>query len=196
MSFLARPVALLGSRAQATSILPLRPLVASATCSSSSRKPTPANAASAIMPSPLRAFSTTPSLPKRMSGKLNPNRPKHMNQKIYVLRRWRSKRLPAPLRMGRNRYLRHWTIHRAWLLYQRQEKERRQTELMRMQASMAGALEELRTTSGPGSRGEGYLYRLAVKKARVWGLNAIPIEYARMQTETPPREAWNHAWRP
>ena len=66
---------------------------------------------------------------------------------------------------------------------------------MRMQQSMEMALEELWRTSGPGTRSEGYLYRMAIMKARVWSLNAIPIEYARMQTDTPPRLAWDHEWR-
>ena len=130
-----------------------------------------------------------------MSGPLNPNAPKTADQKIYVMRRYRAKRLPAPLRMARNRYLRHWTIHRAWQLYQRQERERRRRELLRMQQGIEMALEELRRTAGPGTRTQGYLYRLATMKTKVWGLDAIPIEYARMQTETPARLAWDHGWR-
>lgn len=39
--------------------------------------------------------------------------------------------VPSPLRFARNRALRHWTIHRAWLLYQRQERERQEYELQR-----------------------------------------------------------------
>ena len=39
--------------------------------------------------------------------------------------------VPAPLRFARNRALRHWTIHRAWLLYQRKEREREGHELER-----------------------------------------------------------------
>lgn len=42
------------------------------------------------------------------------------------------RKVPAPLRFGRNRHLRHWTIHRAWLLWQRQEREREENELMRL----------------------------------------------------------------
>lgn len=41
------------------------------------------------------------------------------------------RRVPAPLRFARNRYLRHWTIHRAWLLFQRRERERREREMQR-----------------------------------------------------------------
>ncbi|KAI0376267.1 hypothetical protein F5Y04DRAFT_286083 [Hypomontagnella monticulosa] len=102
--------------------------------------------------------------------------------------------VPAPLRFARNRALRHWTIHRAWLLYQRKEREREGHELERMYQSMHNACEELRKTSGPGSRDEGYLYRVAMEKKGMYGHNAVPIEYARPQTETPAREPWNHEW--
>jgi len=86
-------------------------------------------------------------------------------------------RIPPPLRMGRNRHLRHWTIHRAWLLFRRRERE------------------ELRLTAGPGTRDEGYLYRVAMEKKGVYGLHGVPIEYARAQTETPAKVAWNHDWK-
>ncbi|KAK3306462.1 uncharacterized protein B0T15DRAFT_394913 [Chaetomium strumarium] len=105
------------------------------------------------------------------------------------------KRIPPPLRMGRNRYLRHWTIHRAWLLFRRREREARERNLMRQYQSMNAACEELRLTSGPGTREEGYLFRVAMEKKGVWGLNGIPIEYARAQTETPAKVAWNHDWK-
>lgn len=105
-----------------------------------------------------------------------------------------SRAVPSPLRFGRNRALRHWTIHRAWLLYQRKERERQAHELERMYRSMHNACEELRNTSGPGTREEGYLYRMAMLKHGMYGHNAVPIEYARPQTETPARQAWNHEW--
>jgi large subunit ribosomal protein L40 len=38
----------------------------------------------------------------------------------------------------------------------------------------------------------GKLYRLAMKKTGIWG--GVPIEYARIQTETPPKDGWNHGW--
>ncbi|GAW10776.1 hypothetical protein ANO14919_001110 [Xylariales sp. No.14919] len=103
--------------------------------------------------------------------------------------------VPAPLRFARNRALRHWTIHRAWLLFQRKERERQAHELERMYQSMHSACEELRKTSGPGTRDEGYMYRVAMEKHGLYGHNAVPIEYARAQTETPPRQAWNHEWK-
>ncbi|CAI4211954.1 unnamed protein product [Parascedosporium putredinis] len=92
------------------------------------------------------------------------------------------------------KWLRHWTIHRAWLLHQRHVREARQKELMRMQQGMFEACEELRKTSGPGLRPEGYLYRVGMEKKGVYGPKGIPIEYARLQTDTPAREAWNHNW--
>ncbi len=104
-------------------------------------------------------------------------------------------RLPPPLRFARNRYLRHWTIHRAWLLFRRREREAREATLMRQHQSMHAACEELRLTEGPGTRDQGYLYRVAMEKKGVYGLKGIPIEYARAQTETPARTPWNHDWK-
>jgi large subunit ribosomal protein L40 len=63
-----------------------------------------------------------------------------------------------------------------------------------MYQSMASACEELRQTSGPGTLSEGYLYRVAMEKKGLFSHTAIPIEYARAQTETPARIAWNHEW--
>ncbi|KAI3318278.1 hypothetical protein HD806DRAFT_540359 [Xylariaceae sp. AK1471] len=114
--------------------------------------------------------------------------------RIVNLKSSMSRAVPAPLRFARNRALRHWTIHRAWMLYQRKERERQAHELERMYQSMHNACEELRNTSGPGTREEGYLYRVAMEKHGLYGHNAVPIEYARPQTETPARQAWNHEW--
>jgi large subunit ribosomal protein L40 len=97
--------------------------------------------------------------------------------------------------MARNRWLRHWTIHRAWQLYQRKQREAREKELYRMHQSMHSACEELRLTSGPGTREEGYLYRVSQEKKGMYGKYAVPIEYARFQTETPARVAWDHDWK-
>ncbi|KAK4547643.1 hypothetical protein LTR36_000600 [Oleoguttula mirabilis] len=124
---------------------------------------------------------------------------------------------PRPLRFSRNRALRHWTIHRAWRLYQTQLRLNRQLELERQYNSMAAACEALRLTDnhgltaedrmklgGGGGAGDeaaaagaegremGRLYRIAMLKDGVW--EGAPIEYARIQTESPPREGWNHAW--
>ncbi|KAI1383089.1 uncharacterized protein F4822DRAFT_92033 [Hypoxylon trugodes] len=123
-------------------------------------------------------------------GNAPPPDPRITNLKVSMPRT-----VPAPLRFARNRYLRHWTIHRAWQLYQRQEREREQHELERMYQSMHNACEELRKTSGPGTRDEGYLYRVAMEKKGAYGHNGIPIEYARPLTETPAREPWNYDWK-
>jgi large subunit ribosomal protein L40 len=96
--------------------------------------------------------------------------------------------------MARNRYLRHWTIHRAWLLRERKVREARLRELTRMRQGMYEACEELRRTAGPGKRPEGYLYRVAMEKKGVYGPSGIPVEYARLQTDTPAKVAWNHEW--
>jgi large subunit ribosomal protein L40 len=53
-------------------------------------------------------------------------------------------RLPRPLKFGRLRALRHWTIARAWSLYQRQVRTARELELERQYNSMRFACEELR----------------------------------------------------
>ncbi|KAI1371655.1 hypothetical protein F4677DRAFT_434767 [Hypoxylon crocopeplum] len=126
---------------------------------------------------------------RRKKGKGQGPDPRIVNLKSSMPRA-----VPAPLRFARNRALRHWTIHRAWLLYQRKEREREGRELERMYQSMHNACEELRKTSGPGTRDEGYLYRVAMEKKGMYGHNSIPIEYARPQTETPAREPWNHGW--
>ncbi|KAH8196991.1 hypothetical protein TruAng_008850 [Truncatella angustata] len=123
------------------------------------------------------------------------NKAEEPDARIRNLKISMPRKAPAPLRFARNRHLRHWTIHRAWLLWQRKEREREEKELMRMYQSMASASEELRHTSGPGTRDEGYLYRVSMEKKGLFGHNAIPIEYARPQTETPARIAWNHEWK-
>ncbi|KAF2153767.1 hypothetical protein K461DRAFT_276817 [Myriangium duriaei CBS 260.36] len=114
---------------------------------------------------------------------------------------------PRPLRFGRNRYLRHWTIHRAWQLHQAQLRQKQQLELERQYNSMREACEALRLMDSNGmtleedaagalsssqSRQVGRLYRIAMLKNDVW--KGIPIEYARIQTDSPPRDGWNHDW--
>lgn len=81
------------------------------------------------------------------------------------------------------------------MLFRRKQHEAIEKERSRMHAGMFNACEELRRTVGPGSRGEGYLYRVAMEKKGVYGLEGVPIEYARFQTDTPPKEAWNHDWK-
>ena len=167
-------------------------------------------AAAAVSPlSTARTFSSTPSAlgppsagfkrgagpqggkaarAKRMASERDP-KVRILDKALYKL-----KFIPPPLRMARNRYLRHWTIHRAWLLFRRQNREQRERELMQQYQSMANACEELRLSRGPGLRTEGYLYRVAMEKKGVYRHNGIPVEYARPQTETPALVAWNHEW--
>jgi large subunit ribosomal protein L40 len=38
----------------------------------------------------------------------------------------------------------------------------------------------------------GRLYRIAMLKNGIW--DGVPVEYARIQTDSPPRDGWNHAW--
>lgn len=167
-----------------------------------------------------RAFTTTPSLPARAKPKAAPAKggaqgknkvdnsaaarkkrramaaakldPKTANIMKFI---YAGSQARAPLRMARNRYLRHWVIHRAWLLHRRKQEEARETEMMRLQASMAYACEKLRTMAGPGTRPEGYLYRKAMAKTGLWAPEAIPIQYARPLVETPGEKPWNHEWK-
>ncbi|KAK2053808.1 hypothetical protein LY76DRAFT_597520 [Colletotrichum caudatum] len=142
---------------------------------------------------PRAALSTSAPLAARKSasGALPPeyaSRVANIRQHLFA-------QAPPPLRMARNRHLRHWTIHRAWLLLQRQHREAREAELLRVHNSMYAANEELRSTAGPGTREEGWLYRVAQEKKGVYGPGAVPIEYARYQSEFPARQAWNHEWK-
>ena len=86
---------------------------------------------------------------------------------------------PRPLRFSRNRYLRHWTIHRAWQLYRAKVRESRQLELERQYNAMHAANEELRVGAGDGGR----LFRKAQMKTGIWSIpergGGVPIEYAR-----------------
>ncbi|KAG6038241.1 hypothetical protein E4U41_004387 [Claviceps citrina] len=138
------------------------------------------------------AKPTTGSKPERK----NRTAPKSENfYRIKTLKQNMFSPAPPPLRMARLRHLRHWTIHRAWQLFRRKQHEAIAKERQRMHAGMFNACEELRKTVGPEGRGEGYLYRVAMEKKGVWGINAVPIEYARFQTDTPAKEPWNHNWK-
>lgn len=174
-------------------------------------------ATTAMLSNTTRSFATTPAslarkaTPQMMkkggaAGKFKPSTPKRKAKgrstgltesakKVRTLKQNMFSPAPPPLRMARQRHLRHWTIHRAWQLFRRQQHEAQHKERSRMQAGMWNACEALRTATGPGERGEGYLYRVAMEKKGVWNGDAIPIEYARMQTETPAAEAWNHEWK-
>ncbi|KXT11641.1 hypothetical protein AC579_56 [Pseudocercospora musae] len=148
-------------------------------------------------------FSSTESREKR---KGNVKRDPRITQIRYHLQHPLT---PRPLRFSRNRYLRHWTIHRAWMRYQDKLRNDRQLELERQYNAMSAACEELRLIDHEGMTAEdrvrlgqsqkandagetGRLYRIAMRKNGIW--NGVPIEYARIQTETPARDGWNHAW--
>ncbi|MCJ1449223.1 MAG: hypothetical protein MMC23_009743 [Stictis urceolatum] len=125
---------------------------------------------------------------------------------------------PRPLRFSRNRFLRHWTITRAWSLFSAKQKQARGLELERQYNAMRAACEELRVGAGDGGR----LYRQAMSKKGVWGgrsdlgvvANAegnvltgergrvergreagIPIEYGRGLTDGPPRGGFDEEWK-
>jgi large subunit ribosomal protein L40 len=143
-----------------------------------------------------QAKSSKPSkTPKQGGRKKNQVVRSDAYERVKILKQNMFSAAPPPLRMARLRWLRHWTIHRAWQLFRRQQREATLKERYRMHAGMYNACEELRKTVGPGNRSEGYLYRVAMEKKGVWGTNAIPIEYARLQTDFPAKQAWNHDWK-
>lgn len=68
-------------------------------------------------------------------------------------------------------------------------------DLERQYWAMNNACEELRLIGEnglPGGKDEGRLFRIAMRKEGTW--QGAPIEYARMQTEWPSRDGWNHGW--
>ena len=91
---------------------------------------------------------------------------------------------PRPLRFGTMRWLRHWTIHRAWQLYRRKQRAEWQAELQRQWDQMRRACDELAKT-------DQRLFRIATAKKDV---SPFPLEM-RIPTDTPPRDGWNHAWK-
>ncbi|KAF1959522.1 hypothetical protein CC80DRAFT_302017 [Byssothecium circinans] len=172
--------------------------------------PKPASAPSrAQKPQTASPFSTTATLQKRSRGGKNATDPR-----ITAIRYHLSHPLtPRPLHFSRLRYLRHWTIHRAWLLFLRKRRRAEELDLERQYMSMRAACEHLRLLDSEGNRvseaeagGQGpdagtlgvrgrevgRLYRAAMVKRGVWG--SVPIEYARVQTDFPGREGWNHGW--
>ncbi|GKZ71163.1 hypothetical protein AnigIFM60653_007530 [Aspergillus niger] len=134
---------------------------------------------------PQSQFSTTTSLQKRKESGFRGDR------RITLIRYFLHHPLtPRPLRFSRTRFLRHWTIHRAWNLYQGQQRRKHELELQRQWQAMQAACEELRTGAGDG----GKLFRKSMIKTGVFR-DLVPIEYARLQTEGPSREGWNHEWK-
>lgn len=170
-------------------------------------------------PAALRHLSTTPSLQARIAKKAKPEKggkkkldpaaaralarkrkamaEAKLDPKVAGMMRflYAPSQIRAPLRMARNRYVRHWTIHRAWQLLRNQQEKQHQRELMQMHQSMSTACEALRNLEGPGTRPQGWLFRKAMQKVGVWGMEAVPIEYARPMVETPGERPWNHEWK-
>ncbi|GLI73258.1 hypothetical protein PoHVEF18_001473 [Penicillium ochrochloron] len=130
-------------------------------------------------------FSSTSTLEGRK------NRGPNVDKRITLIRYFLYHPLtPRPLRFSRNRYLRHWTIHRAWQLFQAKQRRAQELELERQYQSMQSACEELRTGAGDGGR----LFRKSMIKKGIF-TDMFPIEYGRMQTDYPPAEGWNHDWK-
>lgn len=45
---------------------------------------------------------------------------------------------------------------------------------------------------GKSDKDTGRLYRIAMRKDGIW--DGAPIEYAKIQTDTPSKDGWNHGW--
>ncbi|KAI1629321.1 hypothetical protein EDD37DRAFT_616684 [Exophiala viscosa] len=134
-------------------------------------------ASNVTAPNPVKAsFSTSAPRAAKKGGKVRTDR------RITLIRYFLhhpTTLTPRPLRFSRNRYLRHWTIHRAWQLYRAKVREFRQLELERQYNAMNAANEELRVGAGDGGR----LFRKAQMKTGIWSIpergGGVPIEYAR-----------------
>ncbi|EDU51514.1 MRP-L28 domain containing protein [Pyrenophora tritici-repentis] len=156
---------------------------------------------------PTASFSSTTRMEKRAKGPGTD--PRIVNIRYHL----QHPLTPRPLHFSRNRFLRHWTIHRAWMLFLRKRRWAEERELERQYMAMRDACEHLRLLDnngnrvseaeaggqGPdagrlGTRGRevGRLYRSAMLKRGVWG--SVPVEYGRVQTDFPSRDGWNHAW--
>ena len=76
-----------------------------------------------------RAFSTSPPLQARPDAKKRNN----IDPRITLIRyHLQHPKTPRPLKLSRMRGLRHWTIHRAWMLMRRKRIESEQGELYRL----------------------------------------------------------------
>jgi hypothetical protein len=90
-----------------------------------------------ILPKPTspRPFSTTPT--QQAGGRPGKNdRKSNQDQRIALIRyHLQHPKTPRPLRLSRLRALRHWTIHRAWMLARRKRLEDEEKELYRFVSS-------------------------------------------------------------
>lgn len=76
-----------------------------------------------------RAFSTTAQVQARQDTKKRNN----IDPRITLIRyHLQHPKTPRPLRLSRMRGLRHWTIHRAWMLMRRKRIEKEDGELYRL----------------------------------------------------------------
>lgn len=91
---------------------------------------------------------------------------------------------PAKLNFTEEEAIRHDTIHRAWQLHLRYQRERRELELERQYNKMRDACTDLQ---GHSPR----LFRAAMIKDK--SQSGFPIEM-RSMTDTPPKNGWDHEW--
>ena len=75
-----------------------------------------------------RQFSTTPSTMAQGKGRGAPKKDPRITLIRYHLMHPKT---PRPLRFSRMRALRHWTIHRAWMLFRRKKQAKEELELQR-----------------------------------------------------------------
>ncbi|KAK5625331.1 hypothetical protein RRF57_001047 [Xylaria bambusicola] len=117
-------------RSTISTILPATSSLTAIPAPSASSHPTPCRQIRSFHMSPAheaKAAAFAKGAKKKRKGKNTDGPdPRILNLKVSMPRT-----VPAPLRFARNRALRHWTIHRAWLLYQRKERERQEHELQR-----------------------------------------------------------------
>ncbi|ATZ55013.1 hypothetical protein BCIN_11g03210 [Botrytis cinerea B05.10] len=74
---------------------------------------------------PLRTFTSTPTMHKK-----NPN--SKTDPRVTLIRyHLQHPKTPRPLRFSRTRALRHWTIHRAWMILRRKQRIEEESELYR-----------------------------------------------------------------
>lgn len=90
---------------------------------------------------------------------------------------------PARLDLTEEETIRHDTIHRAWQLHLRYQRERRETELERQYNKMKDACSDL-------EKHDPRLFKAAMLKDKT---ATFPIEM-RSMTDTPPKRGWNHDW--
>lgn len=139
-----------------------------------------------------RSFSTTPTMQKK-------GKEQKADPRITLIRyHMQHPLMPRPLRLSRGRSLRHWTIDRAWRVWETKKRKQAELELQRQYQSMQFTMEVLRNLDdGPTSYGKegSRLFRTALEKKGIYGLGAIPIEYSRLQTDTPGTIPWDHDWK-